>query len=143
MVSYYVDSCIYLNLWKKEIDESGSPLWFYAREFFEKAVKNDSIIYYSGFLLKEIMFATTKEEYLGILELFNSATRFKRANLTTKEYKEAQRLKNDSVSNISFFDILHVLFARKNNSILITRDKEVIEFAKNLDVEAKRPEEIL
>ena len=56
MQSYYVDSCVYLNLWQKEINENGKPLWEYAKRFLEKAEEDNSLIYYSGFLLKELIF---------------------------------------------------------------------------------------
>lgn len=143
MRGYYVDSCIYLNLWKKEADESGNLLWKFAEEFFKKAEDDNSTIYYSGFLLKELMFVLETKDYIEILELFNSSLKFVRVNLTKEEYEYAQELKNSDTSNISFFDILHVLFTRKTNSILITRDKSLIGFAGKLNVKAKKPEEIL
>lgn len=143
MKCYYVDSCIYLNLWKKEVDESGTLLWKFAKEFLEKAEYENSIIYYSGYLLKEIMFAFDEKQFIDKLELFNYSPGFKRINLTKEEYEEAQRLKNAITSDISFFDILHALFAKKTGSILITRDELLIEFAKSINVEAKKPEEIL
>jgi len=54
--SYYVDSCIYLNLWKKEVDKQGNLLWKFAEEFFEKLEDEETVIYYSGYLLKELSF---------------------------------------------------------------------------------------
>lgn len=143
MRGYYVDSCIYLNLWKKEADNSGNLLWKFAEDFFNKVEDRKLIIYYSGFLLKELMFTLGIEEYLEKLEWFNYSPEFKRATLTKEEYEEAQRLKDINTSNISFFDIIYVICARKTGSILITRDRGLIEFAKKLNVEAKKPEEIL
>ncbi len=64
MKSYYVDSCIYLNLWKKEVDDFGNKLWEFAKDFFEKTENENATIYYSGFLLKEFMFLLSTEEYL-------------------------------------------------------------------------------
>jgi len=143
MQTFYVDTCIYLNLWKKEVDEKGKQLCLFAKEFFEKAEKEEATIYYSGFLLKEIVFILSMKDYLEVLELFDSSPRFNRINLTTEEYKEAQRLKDTIISNLSFFDLLHILAAKKTNSILITRDKDIIEFAESLNVKAKKPEEAL
>jgi len=36
MINYYVDSCVYLNLWQKEKSKLGRPLWKFAKNFFEK-----------------------------------------------------------------------------------------------------------
>ena len=143
MKCYYVDSCIYLNLWKKEVDESGNLLWKFAKEFFEKAEDENSIIYYSGFLLKELMFTLDEELFIDKLEMFNRSAGFKRITLTKEEYEEAQRLKNVATSDISFFDVIYTLLAKKTNSILITRDKELSEFARSLNVETRKPEDIL
>jgi len=142
MKYYYVDSCIYLNLWKKEFDFSGNLLWNFAKDFFEKAQSENSVIYYSGFLLKELMFVLDEKEFIGKLELFNYSPGFVRITLTKEEYEEAQKLKDRINSNISLFDIIHALLAKKTNSILVTRDRDLIEFAKNINIEAKKPEEL-
>lgn len=141
MKCYYVDSCIYLNLWKKEIDEYGNPLWKFAKEFFEKAENECSIIYYSGFLLKELMFILSTEEYLDKRDLFESSPNFKKVLLSKEEFDLARKIKNEI--QISFYDVIHLLLAKKTGSIFITRDKLLIEFAKNINVETKKPEEIL
>jgi hypothetical protein len=62
MVSgYYVDSCVYLNLWQREISDTGIPFWRIAKDFFEKLEDEKEVIYYSGYLLKELMFLLNKE----------------------------------------------------------------------------------
>ena len=137
-----MDSCIYLNLWKKEVDGSGNLLWKFAKEFFEKAESENSIVYYSGFLLKELMFTLSTEEYLDKRELLESSPNFKKVILSEEEYDLARTIKDEN-AQISFYDIIHTLLANKTCSILVTRDKELIEFAKSINVEAKKPEEIL
>ena len=143
MKSYYVDSGIYLNLWKKEVGESGELLWKFAKDFFERVKHENYIIYYSGYLLKEIMFAFDENEFVDKLILFNDSSEFDRINLTKEEYQEAQKIKNSIISDLSFFDIIHAILAKKTNSILVTRDKDLIEFAKNRDIQVKKPEDIL
>jgi len=142
MKSYYVDSCIYLNLWKKESDDSGNLLWKFAKEFFEKAEDEGSIIYYSGFLLKELMFILSTERYLDERGRLESSPNFNKIILSKEEYSLAKRIKKGNV-NISFYDVIHMLIAKKTNSILVTRDKGLIEFAKRFSVKSKKPEEIL
>jgi len=143
MESYYVDACIYLNLWKKEVDEFGNLLWKFAKEFFEKVEKDNSIIYYSGFLLKELMFVLNTEEYLNKMEMFELSPNFRKVILFKEEYEKAQRLKNTFTSDVSLFDIIHVLLANKTKSIFVTRDRELIEFSKKMNIEVKKPEELL
>lgn len=50
MESYYIDSCIYLNLWQKEVAPDGFKLWKVAEAFLRKIGENNGIIYYSGYL---------------------------------------------------------------------------------------------
>jgi len=141
MKQYYVDTCIYLNLWKKEVDDSGNKLWESAKYFFEKAENEDSIIYYSGFLLKELMFLLSTDEYLNKRELFDSSPNFKKVIFTKEEYSLADKIKKRN-EQLSFYDIIHMLLAKKTNSILVTRDKLLISLAKDYQVIAKKPEEL-
>lgn len=141
MKSYYVDSCIYLNLWQKEGDDK-NPLWKFAKEFFEKVENENSTIYYSGFLLKEILFVFDEKQFIDKLELFNYSPNFKRVSLTKQEYEEAKKIKRKN-SEISLYDIIHMLLAKQTDSILITRDKLLIQLSKKYSIVAKMPEEIL
>lgn len=141
--SYYIDTCIYLNLWQKEIDDvTKAPLWKFAKEFLEK-IEEDSIIYYSGFILKELKFILSEEEFNKKRELFESSQNFKRAFLSREEFNLAREMEKESGYEISFYDFIHILLAKKTNSILITRDKKLLEFSKKYSVLAKKPEEVL
>ena len=140
--SYYVDTCIYLNLWQKEVINS-IELWKLAKEFFDKIEEREDTIYYSGFILKEIIYLLSESEFSQKRELFNSSPRFIKEILTSEEYEEAREIEIKIKNEISFYDIMHILLTRKTSSILITRDKKLIEISKKLGVEAKKPEEIL
>ncbi len=141
MKSYYTDTCIYLNLWAKEVDEKGNKLWEFAKDFFEKVESEDSIIYYSGFLLKELMFLLSTEGYLQKRDLFDSSPNFKKVALSKEEYVVAKKISRENIE-ISFYDVIHMLLAKKTNSVLVTRDRLLIQFAKNYLVMAKKPEEL-
>jgi len=138
--SYYVDACIYLNLWQNEVDRKGNKLGGFAKDFFEKIENENSIIYYSGFILKELMFLLSVEEYLQKRELFDSSPNFKKITLSKEEYELAKKMHR--AEGLSFYDVIHMLLAKKTNSILVTRDKILIQFAKNYSVIAKTPEEL-
>lgn len=141
---FYVDSCIYLNLWQKERGKKLKiPYWKLAKLFFEKIEEEESIIYYSGFLLKELKFILTEEEFNQKRKLFESSPNFQRIKLSQNEFNLARAIEKESNFKISFFDIIHMLLARKTNSVLITRDKKLLKIAKRYSVIAKKPEEIL
>ena len=82
MNNYYVDSCIYLNLWKKETGIFGKPYWKIAKRFFEKAELQNSIIYYSGYLLKELSFVLDEQKFHKKLKTFEYSPNFIRTNLS-------------------------------------------------------------
>ncbi len=142
--SFYIDSCIYLNLWQKEGDETkGIPYWMIAKIFLEKFDNEESILYYSGFILKELKFTLSKEEFMKKERLFKESPNFKKLILSKEEFEIARKIELEIKYEISFFDIIHTLLAKKSNSILITRDKKLLEVAKKYLINAKRPEEIL
>jgi len=43
---------------------------------------------------------------------------------------------------LSFYDVIHLLLAKKTNSVLVTGDKLLIQLSKDYSVEAKKPEEL-
>jgi predicted nucleic acid-binding protein len=116
-------------------------LWTFAKDFFEKVENEDSIIYYSGFLLKEFIFLLATEEYLQKRDLFDSSPNFKKIVLSKEEYELAKKISKRN-SEISFYDIIHMLLAKKTNSILVTRDRLLIQLVNDHSVIAKRPEEL-
>ena len=140
--SYYVDTCIYLNIWQKEVVNS-VELWKLSKEFFDKIEERENMIYYSGFILKELMYLLSENEFKQKREMFSSNPRFIKEILTSEEYEEAREIEIKIKDEISFYDIIHILLAKKTKSILITRDKKLIETPKSLGVDVKKPEEIL
>ncbi|MBI5065099.1 PIN domain-containing protein [Candidatus Woesearchaeota archaeon] len=142
VLSFYVDSCIYLNLWQKE-EVNGIPFWRFAKEFFEKYNSENFIIYYSGFLLKELTFILSESEFEEKRSLFAYSRNFKKIILSREEFDQARKIESEEKYEISFYDIIHMLLAKKTNSILITRDSKLLITAKKYSVEAKKPEELL
>ena len=143
MQNFYVDTCVYFNLWKKEVDEKGAPLWLFAKNFFEFAELNNAKIFYSGFILKELLFLLSMEDYLEKRSFLEENNMFEKALLTEKEYQKAINLKNKTNTGCSLFDIIHVIIADKTKSILITQDKELLDLADYYKVAAKTPQEVI
>jgi len=139
--SFYLDSCIWLNLFKKEGDvNKGVPFWKLARDFIEKVIfsKKDEIIY-SGFILKELKYILNEKEFTEKLLFFKNEERIRFVKATEEDYSFARKLESDSKYEISFFDCLHVAMCKRLDLILITRDKKLIEFAKHI-INVRKPE---
>lgn len=85
----------------------------------------------------------TAEEFNNKRELFETSPNFKRAFLFSEEYNDARKIESETNYEISFYDIIHMLLAKKTKSIFITRDYKLIEIAERYFVEVKKPEEIL
>lgn len=144
MSNFYVDACIYLNLWQMEGDERfGVPYWKIAQDFLIKVDQGVNIIFYSGVLLRELKFILGEKEFSKKRLLFSSSANFRKINIFSEDLANARKIEHETSYEISFYDILHMLLAEKSGAILITRDKKLLEIAKKYGVIAKRPEEFL
>jgi len=134
--TYYLDSCIWINLFKKEGDDTkGIPYWKIAKDFIEK----DNIIIVSTIVIKEISF---KIELNIVLKFFKDNEFIKLIKTIPEDYDLARKFENEEEIKLSFYDYLHVAIARRLNVPLITRDKELIYFAKKHIVVFK-PEDLI
>lgn len=135
-MSFYVDSCIYLNLWQKETARSGRELWRIAENFFNKCDAYNQAIIYSGFVLKELKWISPVA--FAEKEAVFADSRFKKVLALVEDYEAARKLEVLSNFSISFFDCMHVVLSKKMNAILVTRDNALIGFA---DCKVMKPED--
>ena len=63
--------------------------------------------------------------------------------LSEEEFNLARKIEEESNYEISFYDIIHMLLAKKTKSLFITRDNKLIDISKKYNLVAKRPEELL
>ena len=143
MPSYYIDTCIYLNLWQKEVSFSGVKYWEIAQNLLEFIEEKNYTIYFSGFILKELNYILSKKEFENKKELFENTTNFKKVFLDKEELEEARKIEKEVNFDVSFYDIIHMILAKKTKSILITRDKRLMNIAIKYKVDVKLPEEII
>jgi len=143
MTSYYIDTCIYLNLWQKEVGFSGVSYWEIAKKLFEFIEEKGIVMYYSGFILNELKFILSEKEFGNKKVLFENMPNFKKIGLERNELDEARKIENETKFEVSFYDIIHMVLARKTNSVLITRDKRLMKIAKKYNVNVSLPEEII
>ncbi len=133
--SFYVDTCIYLNLWKME-----KRFWKIAKHFFEKYKSHT--FYYSGFVLKEIQYKIKKDLFIEKRKLFCKNNNFIKFIANKNLIDKARDIEIETNFEISFFDIIHMLIAKETNSILITRDQKLIQTCKEYNINVNKPEEL-
>lgn len=140
---YYVDSCIWLNLFKKEGDASrGKPYWEIAEEFVEWVIHSaDSEIIYSGIVLKEIKFKLPSELDSNEKEAYLKRE-FTPVRVTEEDKAFARKLEAESNYQISFYDCIHIAICFRLALILVTRDKSLLVFARRY-IMAEKPENLI
>lgn len=137
---YYIDTCIWLNLFKKEGDESkGRPYWLIAKEFIIKVDKNQEQIYISKLIIKELYFKLGKD-FDKVKQFFKERNFINLVDLTSEDYSLARTFERTDNYKISFYDYLHVAISQRLDLILITRDKELINFSKKY-IKVQKPED--
>ena len=141
-MEFYVDTNIYLNLWKKEGDASkGVPYWKLAKDFMDKAEKESSVIIFTGLILKELQYKLTNEQFKEKADLLKST--YKKADVIEEDYKNARKLESKSKFEVSFYDCLHISVCKRLNLALVTRDALMLNLAKSEGLKCGKPEDFL
>ena len=127
--NYYVDTCVWLNLFKKEVNKtSGIQYWKIAKDFFRKIEERQEKIIVSTIVLKELYFRL-KEKFQMINFFFKEAKYIDIVKTTTDDYKLARKWEIE-YEGLSFYDYLHIAITKRMSACLVTRDAELINFAK-------------
>ena len=142
---FYLDSNIWLNLFKKELSYfQRIPYWKIAQNFISKVMfSQDKEIIYTGFVLRELMFIINdKKLYEDALDFLTKEHKFRFVKAIPKDYDFARKLEKESNYKISFFDCMHTAICKRLSAVLITRDNLLIKFAKRY-IKVNRPEELI
>lgn len=141
-MKFYVDTNIYLNLWKKEGDASkGVPYWKLAKDFLDKAEKEGSTIAFSGLIIKELQYKLTNEHFEEKKKLLEST--YQKIEVIQEDYVNARKFESQSKFEISFYDCLHASVCKRLGLVLVTRDTLLLGFAKNEGLKCGKPENFL
>ncbi len=142
--SFYLDSSIWLNLFKKEGDPTkGVPYWKIAQEFIENVMFSDNEeIIYTGFVLKEMKFKLDEDQFNEKLLFLKEEPRFRFIKATEEDYSFARKLESDLKYEISFFDCMHMAICKRLNLTLVARDNLLIKIARRY-INADRPEDLI
>ncbi len=139
--SHYVDTCIWLNLFKKEGDESkGIPYWKLAKDFIEQTEDDNDLIIISTITLKELIFKLG-DRFNEVKQFFQESDFIYIIKTTPDDYDQARQWEQEH-QLLSFYDYLHVAIAKRLKVQLITRDRDLIEFAR-AHVGVFKPEDLL
>lgn len=134
---YYVDTCIWVDLYEDRKGFNNEPLGEYAWRLFLKIKRENNRIVISDLLIRELESNYSMEIIKGIMRPFGFL--FERTYLTKKQNDEASNLVKER--NVPKGDIKHAIIARDNNCKLITRDKHFKELR---DIsEPYKPEELI
>ena len=138
---HYIDSCIWLNLFKKEGDPAkGIPYWKLAKDFIEHVEEENGRIIVSTIVIKELSFKLV-EKFDDVKQFFKEAVFISIVKTTTDDYGMAREFERRH-GLLSFYDYLHVAIAKRLNVSLLTRHNHLITFAK-IHIEVFKPEELL
>lgn len=144
-MKFYLDTSIYLNIWKKEDDpKTAAPWWQYGSDIIENIGKSkDKLGFYSRAILTELKYLLTETDFLDKKEFIQNLENFKEIIITEKDKEDAKKLLEKHYnSNLSLFDFLHIVLCKKEDAILLTRDNSLIEIAKNY-ITVGKPEDFL
>ena len=139
----YVDSNIFLNIWFEEMLKF-SPAFYYSRKILDEILECKFKLVISDLTVKELSRKTglSKEviinEYLKPYEMVAKLTIVETSEEIIKEANAIGRR-----HRLHAADALHVLVAKKEKCILVTRDVELRITARRIDVRATLPEELI
>ncbi len=139
---YYLDSCVWLNLFQKEGDATkGIPYWQIALNFIENIKNNKNKVYVSTIVLKELYYILGNK-FHNVKTYFEQTDFIVIIKTKNEDYNLARKFENEDDFQISFYDYLHVAIARRIDCVFVTRDKDLLDFARN-KINANLPEKLI
>ncbi len=136
-MNYYVDSCIWIDYFENRSDGL-KPLGEFASLFFNKCAKENHKIFFSNLVFEEL------SKYISEIEINNLIYNFSNiiilVNYSNKHILKAKNLIKE-YNQLHFSDALHIVVAKENKCIVITRDNHF--FNLNELIEVSNPEEII
>ncbi len=140
-MKYYVDTCIWLNLFKKE-ERGGVQYWRFVHDFLEKIVfsETDHVVY-SGIVLRELQILLGSA-YDEKRKWFENETKFVKVDVLQADKEQARKWESAYFFEISFYDLLHLAVCKRLDLHLVTRDNYLTNIARENKVLVSKPEEL-
>ena len=134
---FYIDSCIWVDLYENRKGYRGEPLGEYAKKMLSLIKAREDRIVVSDLLLRELRKKYTTEHIINIIKPFENY--IEKASLANKQKEYARHI--SAVRKLPLGDVIHAIIARENKAIVITRDKHFRRL-KDINVSYK-PEQII
>ena len=134
---YIIDTSIWVDLYEDRKGYNNEPLGNYAFKLLVKIKAKESAIVLTDFLIRELETIYSVAEINGMFKPFEKI--IKKIIATEKQWEEAKKIAKER--DVPAGDALHVIIARDNNFILVTRDRH---FRKLEDISKHyKPEELI
>jgi len=134
---FYIDTCVFLNVWKKEVGPNpAQPFWEKSLLFLHK---HKGHILISSAVLQELGQPTEGRKRIDALLEAHAITR---VNTDGQLMALAETLAEKEKS-ISFLDAIHLLVAKREGATLVTRDKNLLKVATREGVCCGTPEQFI
>lgn len=131
---YYLDTCIWIDYFENR-EDNFRPLGEWAVSLIKNVIKKENLFIITDHLINELKINYSEEEINKMFSIIPKEL-FLMTKINEKQAKEARNIK--SKYKIPFGDALHIIAAKDNNAILVSRDKHILEL--NL---CKKPEELI
>tara|TARA_Y100000310_G_scaffold334528_1_gene414529 strand:+ start:572 stop:1006 length:435 start_codon:yes stop_codon:yes gene_type:complete len=143
-MKFYLDTCIWLNLFKKEGNsKKGKPYWKIAEEFIETVIFSDNEIIYSNIVLREIEYVIANSSLFEERKCFmENEPKLSFVFMEKIDYDFARKLELKHNFELSFYDFLHIAICKRMNLVLVTRDNDMIRIGKNY-ISTDKPENLI
>lgn len=142
-LNLYLDSCVFLDVWYDGLISEGK-LFASSKKLLEEVINCKYSISISKLTLIELTkkMDTTEDIILDyFLKPFRLIEKLEIIKVTKRIAEEAIHF--GSYYGVHKVDALHGMLSKMNDCILVTRDKELYNAAKNFSVEVKKPEELI
>jgi predicted nucleic acid-binding protein len=139
-MKYYVDTCIWLNYFKKEV-RNNVKYWEITKNFLNFVIQSKSKIIVSTIVIKELKFKLGAKFNI-ILENLRKDDSIILISTTSQDYQLARQLERINNFKLSFYDFLHIAICKRLNISLITRDKDLIKIG-TYYIEINKPEDLI
>ncbi len=134
---YYVDTCIWIDLYEDRKGYNGELLGKFAAKFLFSLLKKQQVLIISKLLIKELKKYYAEEQIEGMFRPFTRI--IEKMFITKQQADEAKQIAEER--KIPAGDALHAILARDYALILVTRDND---FKKMEDIaKYHKPEELI
>ena len=139
----YVDSNVFLNVWFREMIKNGG-VFFSSNKLLHLIIDCNFFLVISNLTLMELAKKVGTSENVVVddyLREFVLSDKIEIVKVSRKVTQDASYLY--STTGIHMTDAIHAVVALVNQCILVTRDRELSNAAKSIDLFCCRPEDLI